>query len=962
MSLEGNSKRRLGGQYSIPEDVRSSIRQEASQNEQEDQLTERMNRKSTYSREDKYHKRRIDNIIPESQSQNGKRPLELGGDDQGPQTMVKRSRWDVQSYEIPEKSSKENKELKDTLLVEASDPNNLKFLRPSDYKHFALALQEKPAEELTKKEQKERSLVSLLLRIKNGNAAARKAAMRGLQEKSADFGPELIFERLLPILVDQTLEDQERHLMIKAVGRVLFILGSSVGPYTHQILFVISPLLIDEDPIARETGREIITTLAHATGLAGILTAMRPDIDNEDEYVRNISSRAMAVVAKALGVPNLIPFLNAVCHSKKSWKARHTGIKIVLQIGLLMKRDVLPHLEGLIGCVKDGLTDEHTPIRAITANTVATLAQMSYPYGIESFNVVLEPLWRGIRTHRGKVLATFLKALGSLIPLMDAEYASYYTQEIMRTVNREFTSPDDEMKKAVLIVLQKCCKTEGITPKYLRQEVAPSFFRHFWVRRTALDRQMNKLVTYTTTIMSEKVGASFVIESLLGPLRDDAEPFRTMAVHAVGKVVSILGTADLDTRLETRLIDALLIAFQEQTNNDSGIFKGFGVVATAMNKRMKPFLSPIMSIILTQLKNKSPLVREHAADLCAILIPVIKDCEENDMLNKLSIILYESLGEVFPEVLGSILSAMSSAIASSDLSRLQPPINQIVPTLTPILRNRHRKVQINIIVLIGRIANLAPEYVAPKEWMRICFELLELLKSPNKATRRVANDTFGYIARAIGPQDVLVALLNNLKVQERQLRVCSAIAIGIVAKSCGPYTALPAMMNEYKTPETNVQNGVLKALAFMFEYIGNMSQDYIYLISPLVEDALTDRDLVHRQTAANVIKHLALNCMGCGFEDAFLHFLNLLMPNVFETSPHVITRILEGLEALSCATGPAVATNYIWAGLFHPAKHVRTSFWKLYNSIYVQCVDSLVPNYPTLGNDVISISELDLVL
>lgn len=44
----------------------------------------------------------------------------------------------------------------------------------------------------------------------------------------------------------------------------------------------------------------------------------------------------------------------------------------------------------------------------------------------------------------------------------------------------------------------------------------------------------------------------------------------------------------------------------------------------------------------------------------------------------------------------------------------------------------------------------------------------------------------------------------------------------------------------------NVQNGVLKSLSFMFEYIGEMSKDYIYAVTPLLEDALTDRDLVHR--------------------------------------------------------------------------------------------------------------------
>ena len=51
-------------------------------------------------------------------------------------------------------------------------------------------------------------------------------------------------------------------------------------------------------------------------------------------------------------------------------------------------------------------------------------------------------------------LAAFLKAIGYLIPLMDPEYANYYTREVMLILIREFQSPDEEMKKIVLKVNQ----------------------------------------------------------------------------------------------------------------------------------------------------------------------------------------------------------------------------------------------------------------------------------------------------------------------------------------------------------------------------------------------------------------------------------------------------------------------------------------------------------------------------
>jgi splicing factor 3B subunit 1 len=100
---------------------------------------------------------------------------------------------------------------------------------------------------------------------------------------------------------------------------------------------------------------------------------------------------------------------------------------------------------------------------------------------------------------------------------------------------------------------------------------------------------------------------------------------------------------------------------------------------------------------------------------------------------------------------------------------------------------------------------------------------------------------FSSFSFLFSPHDVLATLLNNLKVQERQNRVCTTVAIAIVAETCSPFTVLPALMNEYRVPELNVQNGVLKSLSFLFEYIGEMGKDYIYAVTPLLEDALMDR-------------------------------------------------------------------------------------------------------------------------
>ena len=144
-------------------------------------------------------------------------------------------------------------------------------------------------------------------------------------------------------------------------------------------------------------------------------------------------------------------------------------------------------------------------MRTITALSLAALAEAAAPYGIESFDSVLKPLWKGIRSHRGKVLAAFLKSIGFIIPLMDAMYASYYTKEVMVILIREFQSPDEEMKKIVLKVVKQCAGTDGVEADYIRAEILPEFFKNFWVRRMALDRRNYKQLVETTVEIANKV-------------------------------------------------------------------------------------------------------------------------------------------------------------------------------------------------------------------------------------------------------------------------------------------------------------------------------------------------------------------------------------------------------------------------------------------------------------------------
>ena len=109
--------------------------------------------------------------------------------------------------------------------------------------------------------------------------------------------------------------------------------------------------------------------------------------------------------------------------------------------------------------------------------------------------------------------------------------------------------------------------------------------------------------------------------------------------------------------------------------------------------------------------------------------------------------------------------------------------------------------------------------------------------------------------------------------------------------------------------------------------------------------------MVHRQTAATTVKHLALGVVGLGCDDVLNHLLNFVWPNVFETSAHVINAVMEAIEGLMVALGVGRVLQYVLQGLYHPARKVREVYWKIYNSLYIHAQDALTASYPRLEDD-----------
>lgn len=104
---------------------------------------------------------------------------------------------------------------------------------------------------------------------------------------------------------------------------------------------------------------------------------------------------------------------------------------------------------------------------------------------------------------------------------------------------------------------------------------------------------------------------------------------------------------------------------------------GFGTVVNALGIRVKPYLTQIVSTILWRLNNKSAKVRQQAADLTTRLAVVIKQCGEDQLLSKLGLVLFEQLGEEYPDTLGSIIAAEGAIANVVGMTQMNPPVKDL---------------------------------------------------------------------------------------------------------------------------------------------------------------------------------------------------------------------------------------------------------------------------------------------
>ncbi|KAG8348628.1 splicing factor 3B subunit 1 [Trypanosoma vivax] len=811
-------------------------------------------------------------------------------------------------------------------------------------------------------------LMKNLFKIKNGDSAQRRTAMRFLLDKARVFGSEPLFRFTFHVWRSGILDLQEQHYYVDLVKGAISRLQKEVRSSTKEIVHMMEVLLSAQESVVREDGKEVLILLTRVVGYEAVFEAIKEDFAHVENGVRRHTAKVVGIIGYAVGPEMALQIINGMSLSPVAF-ARQTSARAITELACILMHAITGELMELVPIFEKLLRDEPR-VKREAANALSHVAQATYPYGIEELeplvHIVREECKRGIGTTAG----LFVRAFGALIPLMAPYDAQKYTSDMMPTLVNQFNTPDDEHRRVLLQVVRQCVSADGVTVNFIRDVILKAFFEGFWtVRRVAADRKTATALIETTVAISRKLGSTEILEYLVRDMKDENEHFQRMVIDTVRRVVMAVGTVGVpDTHVALLLDGAIAAVKQDESGLNRVVLEGLATICNSLGKRLKRYLRQVFDLIKSR-RDMLGMIRMQAAELVSRIAHTVKEAGGTLFLQDLGRSLFDRLEDDEAAVMSANLKATRAILTELGSAKYHPSVRELLKKLTYIISNRNSNVQLSTILLIEEIATNCDEDVEAIHLQELATKgLFELLDAHRRETRRACIRTFGVIAHKIRPFAIILELVDNFKQDKRKIRICTAVALGAIARECGAFTVIPYLLNESKICEgelvaTIVQHSILKAVRYIFEAIGPAGKDFVYPLVPLLVRALTESEIQHRRMAVEACRAIVLTVAGFdGFEDLVIHFLNFIHPNIVELLSRnetkiseerlkMVTAVVGYYEAARLVVGSGRMFQYLLQGLFHPAKKVRDIYRRSYNMMYVASPEALVPHYPRVNDD-----------
>lgn len=393
----------------------------------------------------------------------------------------------------------------------------------------------------------------------------------------------------------------------------------------------------------------------------------------------------------------------------------------------------------------------------------------------------------------------------------------------------------------------------------------------------------------------------------------------------------------------TKLFLEKLKNLVKKKKNRVKFFLFLGKLIKKFPKFHSKFFPTIMGIIKWQVQDKKNLQKKKFLSFLSMLLKFFKKFFSRNLVFYLGFILMENIEEKNPFILAKILRLFGIIIKYFGLSFIVVPINSIIQTFLPLLKNRNEILILELVDVISLIFKKKIVSFPKKELMKICLSILDLIKNSKKNLKKKCLYCLISISNLSGARDLLNPIIFQLLIGRNKNKKFFFLSLLSIFRYCESAPILSSLFEIYQKKYEFIRPKIFffRIFSYLLEFLPcKKIKSFTGILIYLIEDFLLENlDEMH-PIILILITQIFRKTFSSIFAKKFKKVILLVLIDIFYKKKSLNRFLILFFKNLSLMPNQNYLSEYFILGSFHNLKKIREIFWNLREILFYLIIDS----------------------
>nr|CCC53802.1 putative splicing factor 3B subunit 1, fragment [Trypanosoma vivax Y486] len=468
-------------------------------------------------------------------------------------------------------------------------------------------------------------LMKNLFKIKNGDSAQRRTAMRFLLDKARVFGSEPLFRFTFHVWRSGILDLQEQHYYVDLVKGAISRLQKEVRSSTKEIVHMMEVLLSAQESVVREDGKEVLILLTRVVGYEAAFEAIKEDfahVENGTHFQRMVidTVRRVVMAVGTVGVPDTHVALlldGAIAAVKQD----ESGLNRVVLEGLATICNSLgKRLKRYLRQVFDLIKSRRDMLGMIRMQAAELVSRIAHTVKEAGGTLFLQDLGRSLfdrlEDDEAAVMSANLKATRAILTELGSAKYHPSVRELLKKLTYIISNRNSNVQLSTILLIEEIATNcdEDVEAIHLQELATKGLFELLDAHR----RETRRACIRTFGVIAHKIRPFAIILELVDNFKQDKRKIRICTAVALGAIARECGAFTVIPYLlnESKMCEGELVA----TIVQHSILKAVRYIFEAIGPAGKDFVYPLVPLLVRALTESEIQHRRMAVEACRAIV------------------------------------------------------------------------------------------------------------------------------------------------------------------------------------------------------------------------------------------------------------------------------------------------------------------------------------------------------